>query len=285
MHFSPINPNPLQPNSVLPYAEHASNNPRVAATVYNLQSHPCLTTTKVREGFGFTAPPFEAKAPHIYSELEKRLRTLAPFVLVPALRYVQDKKEDRNRLFWRDFGSIFTGTMLYFTGVSLYGTLAHKVFKLPEKTKALEFWSHLPAQVTALTVSAFLGPKISDWFSVQTKQVDTFFKNPDPMNTVNEWWEEEGRTKRAKPHIQSTLVGVGLFSVLTPALLSLVKEKQAPEKSLNQEVTTMFDTLLTLWSRELPVVITALEISVFTALKLDHALVNRSCKSQQQTKK
>lgn len=244
-------------------------------------------THHIRQGIGFKTPPFEAKAPHTYSELEKRLRILAPFALIPALRYVQDEKEDRNRLFWRDFSSVFSGTMLYFTGVALYGTLAKDVFKLPQKSKALEFWSHIPAQVTSLTVAAFLGPKISDWFSVQTKQVDAFFKNPNPIETVNEWWEEEGRTKRAKPHVQSALVGTGMFVVLAPALLHLVKEQQvsAAGGQIKKEAESLMDKTLNLWSTELPVVMTALEASVFTALKLDYALVNRSSKSQQQTQK
>jgi hypothetical protein len=219
---------------------------------------------------GRVLPTFQAGDTH-YSELEKRLRMLIPLLAVPVLRYSQDEKDQRNQLFVRDFGSTFSSTMIYFTAVALYASACKHIFKVPMPSKAAEFLTHVPAQVTALTASAFVGPRLSTYLFDKAKEVKESFASGSPVQQIKDWWQQEVDTKRASTHLLSLTIAATLFSATVPPLMSLIK--LGKDSALNK---SFFDKAVSFWVTELPVLVSMGELSLFAAYQLDRWLCKRS---------
>jgi hypothetical protein len=186
---------------------------------------------------GWKPPPHWA-----YQDIENRGGMLLPLVLVPAIRYTQDTPQDKNQLLARDVAALGSSTMLYLylqrllSGqVSRLGQLAQtreKLQKVPQafqwavekvgayadealkdkgeegknKFKALDFknkfWSYVPAQAVALTVSALVGPAIGAMAMRHTKHFMQWLRSPNKIANAQNAWNAQTETEQKRHSLE-----------------------------------------------------------------------------------
>lgn len=215
---------------------------------------PPLVTSKLRSLAPLPKPlRLQLPAHWNYQHIEYRFQVLWTLAAVPALRYTQDRPEERKKLFVRDFSALGSSTMTYLMTQRVLQR-ALEAAGMAEGAKR-RFFTYIPAQVVSLLTSAFLGPKVSNWVVdavsalKQSRQVTPTGK-PQAAPVAH----------HPKEMAAAVAAGAGVAGVANKVLMPLAREAGRS--------TRWWQVLY----NELPVWVTSLELGVFTGNKLRQAL-------------